>query len=40
MPLVPRSGISHMPVSMEIEEKAIPRDADSPAKWIPGHWRV
>ena len=33
MPLVPRFGISHMPVSMDIEEKAIPRDGDKPAKW-------
>jgi hypothetical protein len=37
MPLVPRFGIYHMPVSMDIEEKAIPRDADYPSKWIPGH---
>ena len=34
MPLVPRFGISHLPVSMDIEEKAIPRDADNPSNWI------
>jgi len=34
MPLVPRSGISPMPVSMDIEEKAIPREADYSLKWI------
>ena len=33
MPLVPRFGISHMPVSMDIEEKAIPRDADFSLMW-------
>src|SRR5271166_4822264 len=32
MPLVPRSGISHLPVSMDIEEKAIPRDGDFSSK--------
>jgi|GEM_PF-5105017 hypothetical protein len=35
MPLVPRSGISHLPVSMDIEEKAILRDADFSLMWLP-----
>src|SRR5271157_3424149 len=34
MPLVPRSGISHLPVSMDIDERASPRDADKPPTWI------
>jgi len=40
MLLVPRSGISHLPVSMDIEEKAIPRDADYTLMWIAGPWSV
>jgi len=35
MPLVPQSGISHLPVSMDIEEKAILRDADFSLMWLP-----
>jgi len=34
MPLVPQFGISPMPVSMDIEEKAIPREGDYTSFWL------
>ena len=34
MSLVPRFGISHMPISCELQAAALLRNGDNPSNWI------